>query len=189
MKNILLSLVFVFSAANAHAQLPKYQGKATRRSNTEAIKLGIKIGPMGTRFINEQKRSYRKKHEKEKILLRFHVGIFGEYKFLGQTGIQFNLFYAGQGQKKEILPRNSYLNHTKTYLDYIVGSVTLRSYRVAGNQFCLFVGPYSSYLMTAKLLKDMSSGKKEEINLLDSKAIRRREELNKFDFGISTGLE
>jgi hypothetical protein len=152
-KYLLLNLILTFSVVTAHAYAPNPKAQAAKQSTADAIKFGIQFGGI--------------------------TGLFGEYKFTEQLGLQTGLGYA-------LATRN--LPMTKDdkpvyFLNYLRLPVYLKYYIGETKRFSLFGGINALYFLGG--LRVESKGAK--FNTM--KELTDDEKAKSYDISLSIGLD
>lgn len=185
-KALLLSLILVLPAVTARGQGKRKQYRPSDQTSAGAIKFGLKLGPSN---FGTQRKGDKLEDLTNCQILRFHAGAFGEYKFIDKVGLQLALLYSGQGRQDKL---DSYLPDRegkgevkKLKLNYLLAASTLRWYPGADRQFCLFIGPYLGYCMSA-MEYPYIDGKQQEPGV-DLKA--SPDPIKNLDLGIVLGLD
>jgi outer membrane protein W len=147
-KYLLLSLLLAFSVVTAHAYAPKRKAKATKQSTADAMKFGIQLGGI--------------------------FGLFGEYKFTEQIGLQSGLGFAFASHKstKDDPKYTFYYLRLPLYAKYYLGET---------KRFGIFGGINALYCLTGN--------RKENNSQTDFKDLAEDEKVNSYDMSISVGFD
>lgn len=157
MKKLLsITYVLLLSVATVHAT-------PTEKHND--VKFGAKLRPhyTGMVFKTETAPAY----DIELTLFRPSLCLYGEYAFSDTIGVQLSLEYSWQGwERKKLHDTNEYNTNELfdgswvTYLQYIMLTAVPRVYMNENRQFCLFIGPWLGWLVTANTQYYLANGEK-----------------------------
>jgi len=148
-KTILFSTILCFFVVTANGQTKKYQHKPSYQANAGEIKFGPRIID-GT-------------------------GMFVEYKFTDQLGLQSGLFYD--------LSAHLFIRKSQYIFQYLSLPITLRLYVGETKRFCWYGGIKGYYLLAGHRVDSSSLA---EVNLKEADG---NERASNYDLSIDFGFD
>lgn len=170
-KHFLLTYLFILTLTYSFGQNPT----ASYANKSSSANFGIKAG------LNVSEQRFKLDIADSPFNLEtssttsFHVGVFGEFMFSDNFGLNAEILYSREGSKIGLdLDIDSF--EFKQGLDYLNIPVLLK-YKVAQNKLALMAGPQFSFLLDDSIDLDANDGE-----LLDPA-------YKSFDLGLVLGLE
>jgi hypothetical protein len=156
MKRIFLlsALLAVSSFSSSHGK-PAYYGLSGGGQDLEKFKFGVRGGFHLCMFLcNEAFEKGLRPDFSQDAKFGLRGDIYGEYALTDTVGVHLTLMYSQKGTRYIWSRPNSLMDTPKIHMDvnfhYISLSPSLRMYPGHDRQFCIFLGPYFSYLLSAK---------------------------------------